>query len=81
MISGLLSLLAVVLGWFGFGKPSDANAAERASGVSQGTAEQKSTDQGKVLEDVAKADAAANTVAADNAAGLPVTGTDGFRRD
>lgn len=76
-----LSGLAWVLSLFGFGKSTDTAAAERASGVSQGAAEQKVSDQQKVLDNVSKAQAAARNVDNDIVSGVPITESDGFRRD
>lgn len=76
-----LSALSWILSLFGFGKTTDAAAAERASGVSQGAAEQKVSDQQKVLDNVSKAQTAARDVDNDIVNGVPITESDGFRRD
>ena len=81
MWESILSIAATVLGWFGFGGSTDTAAAERASGVAQGTAEQANKDQQKVLQDVSKAQAIDRSIDADSASGLPNTTSDGFRRD
>jgi hypothetical protein len=62
-------------------KQPDIAKAERDVGEALGRSEQKSETDEKVLENVAKAQAAANSIDADNARGMPITENDGYRRD
>lgn len=62
-------------------KQPDVAKAERDVGEALGRSEQKSETDEKVLENVAKSQAAANSVDADNARGMPIIENDGYRRD
>lgn len=62
-------------------KQPDVAKAERDVGKALGSSEQKSETDEKVLENVAKAQAAANSIDVDNARGMPITENDGYRRD
>jgi hypothetical protein len=53
----------------------------RDDGATSGIAQQKAADQGAVIKDVQDAKTAANSVDVAAARGVPVTNTDGFRRD
>lgn len=75
----ILSLAGKLLGIF-FPDQSKEKVA-RDDGAVSGIAQQKAADQGAVLKDVQDAKSAADAVDSDAARGVPVTQSDGFRRD
>lgn len=79
MWAAALSLVLKLVGIF-FPSQSKEKIA-RDDGATSGIAQQKAADEGAVIKDVQDAKTAADGVDTAAARGVPVTDTDGFRRD
>lgn len=79
MWGAALSLILKLVGIF-FPSQSKEKVA-RDDGTTSGIAQQKAADEGAVIKDVQDAKTASDGVDTDAARGVPVTKSDGFRRD
>lgn len=79
MWTAVLGIISSLVSYFF--KPKTAEAQARDDGQVAGVAMQKSADQSAVLKDVQDAKQASNFVDAANAGGVPISASDGFRRD
>lgn len=75
----ILGIASKLLGIF-FPEKS-AEKVARDDGAASGIAQQKSVDQAAVLKDVQNAKTASQSVDASIASGVPISNSDGFRRD
>lgn len=79
MWASVLGILANLVAYF-FKPKTDIQVAHD-DGVISGQSQQKASDQAQTLEDVRNAKSATDAVDRDVAHGVPITETDGFRRD
>lgn len=79
MWGSVLAIISSLVSYFFKSKTAEAQA--RDDGQSAGVSMQKAADESAVLKDVQDAKQASNSVDAANAGGLPISASDGFRRD
>lgn len=79
MWGSVLAIISSLVSYFF--KPKTAEAQARDDGQSAGVSMQKAADESAVLKDIQDAKQASNSVDSATAGGVPISASDGFRRD